>query len=199
MVAIVAGIEAAQWGVNEGGVVSAVSYAPAKMPSGHTGERPTFLLFGKTMGAQALGRAPFPLPAGERLSGTSIKVTVAGVSAHASMIYALEGQLATMLRADVATRNTTLTVADNKHTSATACSRLSMILDEPAGTCGNAGLCPSSNCFSRPAVWNDLKGSPGPVRPTVWKPSRQTDWSQCQRSGRWELRQWCPVQPGSAR
>jgi uncharacterized protein (TIGR03437 family) len=108
--------------ITTGGVVSAASYLPVGFPNSGIAQGSIFLVFGTGLGPATLVKAS-QYPLGTELpssGGTSIKVTVAGVSSDAIMVYTSAGQVAAVLPSNTSTGDGTLTVTYNGQSSAPA-------------------------------------------------------------------------------
>ncbi len=103
--------------INADGVVSNASYLPSGFPNSGIAPGSIFAVFGKGMGPSTLARAnSFPLLTA--LAGTSIKVTVAGTTVNAIMLYTVDGQVGAILPSSTPVGDGTLTVTYNGQTSA---------------------------------------------------------------------------------
>ncbi len=118
--AVIVGITAfAQPVVNEGGVLNAASYMLPGLPGHGIAQGSMFIAFGRNLGPASLVQATsFPLPTTQGLAGTSIRVTVAGVTTNAIMIYTVAGQAAAILSSQTPVGEGTLTVTYQGQTSA---------------------------------------------------------------------------------
>ncbi|MBC8035865.1 MAG: hypothetical protein H7X89_01415, partial [Rhizobiales bacterium] len=109
--------------INDGGVLNAASYARPGLPNYGVGQGSLFVVFGQRLGPASLAQVgAFPLTAS--VGGTSIKVTVAGTTVDALMIYSLAGQVAAVMPSNTPVGTGTLTVTYNGQTSATAAVRV---------------------------------------------------------------------------
>jgi uncharacterized protein (TIGR03437 family) len=76
-------------------VVNSASYAPLGAPNAGIAQGSLFVVFGFALGPTTLIQSDYPLST--NLSGTSVKVTVGGVSTNALLLYTLTTQLAAIL------------------------------------------------------------------------------------------------------
>ena len=112
-----AGIASAQPTVSA--VVNAASNALAGLPNAAIAQGSMFVVYGKNMGPSTLVQASaFPLLA--NLGGTSAKITVAGTTVDAIMIYTVASQIAAVLPSNTPAGTGTITVSYSGQTSATA-------------------------------------------------------------------------------
>lgn len=100
-----------------GGVVNSASYVAVGLPGDGIARGSMFAVFGTELGPAQFTGAP-SLPLGTTLGGTSISVTVNGVTRSAFMLFSVAGQLAAVLPSDLPAGNGTLTVNYNGMTSA---------------------------------------------------------------------------------
>ena len=112
---LAAGTAAAQPTVPAGGVVNVASYTPVGLPGSGIAQGSIFTVFGSNLGPANITYASYPLPT--QLAGTSIQVTVGGVTVNAIMIYSAAGQVAAILPSSTPVGNGTLTVTYNGQTS----------------------------------------------------------------------------------
>ena len=105
--------------VTPNGIVNVASFALAGQPNGAIAQGSMVVIFGANMGPATLQQAgAYPLPT--TLGGTSVKVTSAGASADAIMIYTSAGQLAAIIPSNSTAGAATLTVTYNGRASAAA-------------------------------------------------------------------------------
>lgn len=104
--------------ISTGGVVSAATYLAAGFPSSGVAQGSIFLVFGTGLGPATLVSAGYPLPKELPSDGTSIKVTVAGDTEDAIMVYTSDLQIAAVLPSSTPLGDGTLTVTYNGQTSA---------------------------------------------------------------------------------
>ena len=118
-IAMLAGAAAAQPVVSSGGILNAASYSLSGLPNSGIAQGSMFLVFGSGLGPAALSQvSAFPLP--DNLAGTSMKVTVNGVTQVVPMVYTLASQICGILPSSTPVGTGTLTVTYNKQTSAPA-------------------------------------------------------------------------------
>ena len=111
-----AGLASAQPTVSA--VLNAASSALPGLPNSSIAQGSMFVAYGTKMGPAALVQvSSFPLPA--TLSGTSAKITVAGTSVDAIMVYTVATQIAAVLPSTTPLGTGTITVTYNGQTSAT--------------------------------------------------------------------------------
>lgn len=97
--------------------VNGASYLNSSLPNGKLAQGVLFIAFGQGMGPASIERAnAFPLPT--TLAGTSVSVTVGGVTKPCIMLYSLAGQVAAILPSDVPTGNGTMVLTYNGVSSA---------------------------------------------------------------------------------
>ncbi len=97
--------------------VNGASYTNSSLPNGKLAQGVLFIAFGEGMGPATIERAnTFPLPT--NLAGTSIDVTVGGVTKPCIMLYSLAGQVAAILPSDVPTGEGTMVLTYNGVSSA---------------------------------------------------------------------------------
>ena len=109
--------------IGKGGVVNAASYALDGLPSSALPQGGMFIVFGTNLGPASLARASsFPLPT--TLAGTSIRVSVSGITTDAIILYTVAGQVAAVLRSNTPIGTGTLTLTFNGNTSASAAIRV---------------------------------------------------------------------------
>jgi len=93
------------------GVFNAASWAYAGLPNGDIAQGSIFTVTGTGMGPATLVQAQsYPLPTSQGLSGTSVRVTVAGTAKDCIMIYTVATQVAAILPSSTPTGAGTLTV-----------------------------------------------------------------------------------------
>ena len=117
LLVICAAIAVAQPVVNEGGILNAASYGLDGLPNAGIAQGSIFTVFGFGVGpatSQTVGA--FPLPT--TLGGTSIKVTVAGTTVDAIMLYTSAGQVSAILPSKTPVGWGTLTLTYTTGTSA---------------------------------------------------------------------------------
>jgi uncharacterized protein (TIGR03437 family) len=94
------------------GIVNVASYQPSGFPNSGIAQGSLFVVFGSGLGPSTLaGLGGFPIPT--ELAGTSIRVTVNGVTKDALMIYTSAGQVAALLPSSTPTGDGTLTLTYN--------------------------------------------------------------------------------------
>lgn len=114
--AIVAASAVAQPSIGPGAIVNAASYAAAAMPNAGIAPGSLFIVFGNNMGAAGLHTAAgFPLPI--QLNGSSMRVTVQGVTVQALMVYVSPEQVCAILPSSTPPGNGMLTLAYNNRES----------------------------------------------------------------------------------
>ena len=96
-----------------GGIVNAASYIQPGLPNYGIAQGSIFVVFGSNMGPAQLAQAGFPLPSATGLAGTSVQITVSGVTVNAYMIYTSATQLAAILPSNTPTGAGALTVTFN--------------------------------------------------------------------------------------
>lgn len=81
------------------GVVNAASWLPTALPNSGIAQGAMFIVSGSGLGPSTLQSAPnkFPLPTTGGLAGTTITVTVGGVTETCIMLYSYAGQVAAIL------------------------------------------------------------------------------------------------------
>jgi len=92
-----------------GGVVNGASFVAVGLPGDGIARGSMFAVFGTDLGPAEFAGAP-SLPLGTTLGGTSISVTVSGVTRSAFMLFSVAGQLAAVLPSDLPAGTGTLTV-----------------------------------------------------------------------------------------
>jgi len=107
----------AQPQISDGGVFNAASYIPNGLPASGIAQGSIFVLFGKNLGPAQLVSAP-ALPLKTDLSGTSVRVSVGGVTKNAFLLYTYAGQLSAVLPSDVPAGDGTIVVTYNGRASA---------------------------------------------------------------------------------
>jgi uncharacterized protein (TIGR03437 family) len=115
LLAVLACVAAAQPLIDAGGAVNAASYALAGLPNSSIGRGSIFNVFGRNMGPTTIELAKFPLPT--TLAGTSVKVTIAGTTLNALMVYTLATQLACLMPSNTPEGTGTLQVTYNNQAS----------------------------------------------------------------------------------
>ncbi|MEO8125717.1 MAG: hypothetical protein ABJF23_22825 [Bryobacteraceae bacterium] len=116
-IAVLTSAAAAQPVVSAGGILNAASYSLAGLPNSGIAQGSMFLVFGTGLGPAALVQvSAFPLP--NTLSGTSIKVTVNGITLDVPMVYTLASQICGILPSNTPIGTGSLTVTYNNQTSA---------------------------------------------------------------------------------
>jgi uncharacterized protein (TIGR03437 family) len=83
---LVAGAAGAAPTIKKGGVVNAASYVPPGLPNYGIARGATFVVRGDGLGPEQLQQAELPLPASAGLAGTSVQVTVGGVTVDAILV-----------------------------------------------------------------------------------------------------------------
>ncbi len=107
--------------IGAGGILNGASYALEGLPNSGIAQGSIFIVFGTNMGpAQLIQVSSFPLPTSGGLAGTSISVTVNGVTTNAIMLYTSAGQVATVLPSNIPVGTGTLTLTYNGLTSSPA-------------------------------------------------------------------------------
>jgi len=102
-----------------GGILNAGSYATPGLPHYGVPQGSVFAVFGTGLGpATPLQVSQYPLPGAEGLAGTSIRVTVGGLSKDAWMLYSWATQLLAILPSDMPIGDGTFTVTYLGQTSA---------------------------------------------------------------------------------
>ena len=86
--------------VFDGGTVNAGSFLPAGLPSHGVARGSMFTVFGQNLGPVEFIEAP-SVPLGTELGGSSISVTVNGVTRSAFMLFTQAGQLSAVLPSDL--------------------------------------------------------------------------------------------------
>jgi len=103
------------------GIRNGASYALPGLPNSGIAQGSIFIIFGQNLGpAKIVQVSSFPLPTSQGLAGTSIKVTVAGTTVDAIMLYTLATQVAAVLPSNTPIGIGTVTVTFNDQTSAPA-------------------------------------------------------------------------------
>ena len=93
------------------GVYNAASWVPAGLPNSSIAEGSIFTLIGTGMGPGDLVKvSSYPLPTSQGLAGTSIQVTVAGVTNACIMVYTFATQVAAILPSSTPVGAGTLTL-----------------------------------------------------------------------------------------
>lgn len=93
------------------GVYNAASWVPAGLPNSSIAEGSIFTLIGTGMGPGNLVKVTsYPLPTNQGLAGTSIQVTVGGVTNSCIMVYTLATQVAAILPSSTPVGAGTLTL-----------------------------------------------------------------------------------------
>jgi len=93
------------------GVYNAASWVPAGLPNSSIAEGSIFTLIGTGMGPGSLVKVTtYPLPTTQGLAGTSIQVTVGGVTNSCIMVYTLATQVAAILPSSTPVGAGTLTL-----------------------------------------------------------------------------------------
>ena len=97
--------------------VNGASYLQSSLPNGKLAEGVLFIAFGQGMGPASIERAEsFPLPTS--LAGTSIRVTVGGVTVDCIILYSLSGQVAAILPSNTPVGDGTMVLTYNGVSSA---------------------------------------------------------------------------------
>ncbi len=103
------------------GIRNGASYALPGLPNSGIAQGSIFIVFGQNLGpAKIVQVSSFPLPTSQGLAGTSIKVTVAGTTVDAIMLYTLATQVAAVLPSNTPIGTGTVTVTFNNQPSAPA-------------------------------------------------------------------------------
>ena len=93
------------------GVYNAASWVPAGLPNSGIAEGSIFTLVGTGMGPASLVQVTsYPLPTSQGLGGTSIQVTVGGVTNSCIMVYTVATQVAAILPSSTPVGAGTLTL-----------------------------------------------------------------------------------------
>ncbi len=112
-----AALAQAQPVIKAGGIVNAASYAAPGMPNGGIAQGSLFAVFGTGLGGAALQQvAAYPLPT--TLAGTSMSVTVNGVTTKPFMSYTTAGQVGALMPSTTPVGTGTVTLTYNGQTSA---------------------------------------------------------------------------------
>ena len=113
------GRASAQSAVTVSAVLNGASYALPGLPNSGIAQGSIFIVFGQNLGPAAIVQVnKFPLPTvPPGLAGTSIKVTVAGTTVDAIMLYTLATQVAAVLPSSTPLGTGTLTLTYNGQTS----------------------------------------------------------------------------------
>ncbi|HWC97306.1 MAG TPA: IPT/TIG domain-containing protein [Candidatus Sulfopaludibacter sp.] len=90
-------------------VVNAASYNPAELPNGPIAQGAIFVIKGSNLGPSAISIAPAAFQSAN-LSGTSVSVTVGGVTVAPLMYYTSAGQIAALLPSNTPTGTGTISV-----------------------------------------------------------------------------------------
>ena len=94
------------------GVYNAASWVPAGLPNSGIAEGSIFTLIGTAMGPSTLVQVTkYPLPTSQGLAGTTVQVTVGGVTNYCIMVYTLATQVAAILPSSTPVGTGTLTVS----------------------------------------------------------------------------------------
>ena len=76
--------------VSSSGILNGASYALPGLPNAGIAQGSIFIVFGQDLGPATIAQVShFPLPTSQGLAGTSIKITVAGTTVDAIMLYTL--------------------------------------------------------------------------------------------------------------
>ena len=103
------------------GVYHAASWAPPDLPNSGIAQGSIFTLTGTGLGPAALVQAQsYPLPAAQGLAGTSIQVTVGGVTEMCIMVYTVATQVAAILPSATPVGTGTLTLTYQGETGSIA-------------------------------------------------------------------------------
>jgi uncharacterized protein (TIGR03437 family) len=93
------------------GVYNAASWVPAGLPNSGIAEGSIFTLVGTGMGPASLVQvSSYPLPTSQGLAGTTVQVTVGGVTNYCVMVYTVATQVAAILPSSTPAGTGTLTV-----------------------------------------------------------------------------------------
>ena len=93
------------------GVYNAASWVPAGLPNSSIAEGSIFTLIGTGMGPASLVQVTaYPLPTSQGLAGTSIQVTIGGVTNSCIMVYTVATQVAAILPSSTPVGSGTLTL-----------------------------------------------------------------------------------------
>ncbi|MCU1259889.1 MAG: repeat containing protein [Bryobacterales bacterium] len=104
--------------IGTGGIVNAASYAYSGLPNSGIAQGSLFLVFGSGLGPSTLDLASVPLSSS--FGGTSLTVTVNGVTTQPVIAYTSAGQVEAVLPSSAPAGSGILTVTYNGQTSATA-------------------------------------------------------------------------------
>jgi uncharacterized protein (TIGR03437 family) len=108
--------------ISSGGIVNAASSLPPGLPGGALAQGSLFVIYGSGLGPGALESSRFPLFS--TLAGTSVNVSVGGVTKSALLVYTSSTQVAALLPSSTPTGTGTLSVTYNGQTSGTAAIRV---------------------------------------------------------------------------
>jgi uncharacterized protein (TIGR03437 family) len=101
-----------------GGIYSAASWVPPKLPNSGIAQGSIFVVTGTGLGPSTLQQAPsIPLPATQGLAGTTIQVTVASVTETCIMLYSWTSQVSAILPSATPTGTGVLTLSFQGATS----------------------------------------------------------------------------------
>lgn len=93
------------------GVTNAASTLPPGLPNSGVAQGAVFAVYGSGLGPSSLTQASsFPLPTTQGLAGTTVTVTVNGVTETCIMVYTVATQVAAILPSATPIGNGTLTV-----------------------------------------------------------------------------------------
>jgi len=102
-----------------GAILNAGSFATPGQPHYGVAQGSVFAVFGTGLGPTTpLQASQYPLPGAQGLAGTSLRLTVGGVSGDALMLYTSASQLLAILPSDTPTGDGTFTVTYQGQTSA---------------------------------------------------------------------------------
>ena len=108
----------AQPNVNLGGILNSASFVPQGLPSGAIAQGSLFTIFGSGLGpARGVQVSSFPLTP-DGFHGTSVAVTVDGITVNAPVLYTSASQINAMLPSSTPAGNGSVTVTYNSRTSA---------------------------------------------------------------------------------
>jgi uncharacterized protein (TIGR03437 family) len=94
------------------GIYNAASWVPSPLPNSSIAEGSIFTLIGTGMGPASLVEVTmYPLPTSQGLAGTTVQVTVGGVTSHCIMIYTVATQVSAILPSSTPLGSGTLTVS----------------------------------------------------------------------------------------
>ncbi len=108
----------AQPSINQGGILNSASFAPQGLPNAAIARGSLFTIFGSGLGpAIGIQVSSFPLTP-DGFHGTTVAVTVNGITVKAPVLYTSASQINAMLPSSTAAGNGSVTVTYNGRTSA---------------------------------------------------------------------------------